>query len=62
MNSEQALEALKDALKKELADTCTSVTIFFNAQETNVKTSHRTKEQLVNEGISMKNIKGQFIK
>ena len=62
MTSEQALEALKEALKKELSDTCTSVSIFINSYETKITTSHRTAEQLKREGISMKNIKGEFIK
>jgi len=62
MTSEEALQQLRECLCRELTDTVTSVTIFINADETIVSTSHRTKEQLSKSHISMRNIKGNFIK
>jgi len=62
MTSEQALQQLRECLCRELSETVTSVTIFINADETKISTSHRTKEQLSKSGISMRNIQGNFIK
>ena len=62
MTANEALTELRKALQKELEETCTSVSIFINSQETKITTSHRTVSQLKNDGISMRNIQGNFIK
>jgi hypothetical protein len=56
------LEELKEVIKQELDDKVTSVKIFINAQGVDMKVCYRTPEELRREGISMRNIKGGFIK
>jgi hypothetical protein len=56
------LEELKEVIKQELDDNVTSVNIFINAQGVDMKVCHITPEELKREGISIRNIKGDFIK
>lgn len=42
MTANEALTELRKALEKELEETCTSVSIFINSQETKITTSHST--------------------
>lgn len=56
------LEELKEVLKDELDSHVTSVKIFINAQGVDMNIYHRTPEELKIEGVSMRNIKGEFIK
>lgn len=55
------LEELKEVIKQELDDDVTAVKIFINAQGVDMNIYHRTPEELRREGISMRNIKGDFI-
>ena len=58
----QKLEELKEVIKSELDDQVTYVGIFINAQGVEMNVHHKTPEELKREGISMRNIKGNFIK
>jgi hypothetical protein len=58
----EKLEELKEVIKQELNDNVTSVNISINAQGIDMSVYHRTPEELKREGISMRNIKGDFIK
>lgn len=58
----EKLEELKEVIKQELDDRVVYVKIFINAQGIDMNVYHRTPEELKREGISMRNIKGDFIK
>ena len=58
----QKLEELKEVIKSELDNGVTSVKIFINAQGVDMNIYHNTPEELKREGVSMRNIKGDFIK
>ena len=49
-------------LREHSDDTFVSVNIFINATEMEVTTKHRSLDDLKINGISMRNIKGEFIK
>ena len=57
-----AIENLYKALKENSSDYTVSVSVFFNAYEQKIEINERTHLQLQSQGISMKNIKGEFIK
>lgn len=59
---DQKLAELKELLCDELSDTTTYVEIFINSQGINVNTTQRTPEELKRDGVSMRNIKGEWIK
>lgn len=56
------LDLLIQELRKSAPKTATCVTIFVNASDATVKWSHRTPETLRAEGVSMRNLAGEFIK
>jgi hypothetical protein len=56
------LNELAEILKKDMPKETTSVTIFINCEELRFETSQRMPEQLKQQGISMKNIAGDWIK
>lgn len=58
----EKLEELREVIKQELDDQVVSVKIFINAQGVDMNTYHKSPEDLKMEGISMRNIKGDFIK
>ena len=64
MNEEirMKIDELRELLIKEMPYTTTSVNVFFNYQECQITINDRTGEQLKKEGVSMRNLKGDFIK
>lgn len=64
MNQEiqQALKKMSFLLKRDLPDETTSVTIFINCEEIRIDISQRLPEQLREQGISMRNISGKWIR
>ena len=56
------LNELAEILKKDMPKETTSVNIFINCEELRFETSQRMPEQLKQQGISMKNIAGEWIK
>lgn len=57
-----AIENLYQALKDNSSENTVSVSVFFNAYEQKIEIDERSPLQLQSQGISMKNIKGEFIK
>jgi len=57
----EAIEALVDALREESPEQMTTFRLFVNCEERIVETSERTPEQLKEAGISMRNLRGNFI-
>lgn len=64
MNSEiqQKLEELSFLIKRDMPKETTSVTVFFNFHEMRVSFSQKTPEQLKKQGISMRNVAGEWIR
>jgi DNA-binding IscR family transcriptional regulator len=58
---QDAINALKEIAKEELSTNTTSVKIFINCQGVSFKVQERTAEELKRDGISMRNIQGDFI-
>lgn len=56
------LRSLGLTLRELSTDTTVSVSIFFNCDGVTVETSERTPESLMAAGISMRNLRGEFIK
>lgn len=59
---EQKIKELQEVLKKELSDETICVELFFNCQGYKLSINERTSEQLKANGISMRNLKGEFIR
>lgn len=57
-----AINALKELAKEELSTNTTSVQILINCQGVSYKIQERGAEELKKDGISMRNIQGDFIK
>jgi hypothetical protein len=55
-------EELIEEIKRLCPDTTTSIKIVINCEETRLTMNHRHPEQLKQANISMRNIKGNFIK
>jgi hypothetical protein len=64
MNTEikKAVENLRNALIVHGDDECTTMTVFFNCEGYEISYNHRTADDLKNDGISMRNVRGDFIK
>lgn len=58
----QALKNLRDILQAESHEHCTSVSVFFNCQGYKIEHNTRTPGGLKRDGISMRNLRGDFIK
>ena len=58
----QKVKELKDLIASELAQTITSVSIFINCEGVEFTIKERSAESLKKSGISMRNIKGDFIR
>jgi hypothetical protein len=58
----KALEQLEQAVKMNCADNVVSCEVFINATEVNITCNSRSAEGLKKSGISMRNIRGDFIK
>jgi hypothetical protein len=59
---ENAIKSLVDALREESDEQMVSFKLFVNCQEYDVETLQRTPVQLKDQGISMRNLRGNFIK
>ena len=57
-----AIDALVDALREESPEQMTTFRLFVNCEERIVETSERTPAQLKSAGISMRNLRGNFIR
>lgn len=64
MNSEiqRAIENLHDVLNKELGSNAVSARIFISSHEYCFEVETKSPAQLKSEGISMKDIRGEWIK
>jgi len=58
---EEKLHELHEVLKLYMPKETTSVNIFINCKELRFETSQRLPEQLKSQGVSMKNIAGDWI-
>ncbi len=58
----EAVGALVRALRRESPEHMTAFRLFVNCQEHVVETSERTPDELKSAGISMRNLRGDFIK
>ena len=59
---EKAIDELVEALREHSNYQMTTFSLFVNCEEREVRCEYRTPEQLKESGISMRNLKGQFIK
>ena len=59
---QKAIDNLEKVLREEATDTAVSFNVFFNSEEVVSHWSNRSPEQLQMQGISMKNLAGNFIK
>lgn len=59
---EKQLNLLVALIADRAPEDCTSCNIFINCQGTNVEYSRRTAESLKKDGISMRNLRGDFIR
>lgn len=57
-----AIEALVDALREESPERMTTFRLFVNCEERVIETSERTPAELKSAGISMRNLRGDFIR
>ena len=57
-----AIEALVDALREESPEQMTTFRLFVNCEERVIETSERTHAELKAAGISMRNVRGEFIR
>ena len=57
-----AIEALVDALREESPERMTTFRLFVNCEERVIETSERTPAELKAAGISMRNLRGNFIR
>lgn len=58
----KALNQLRKVLESEAQDDCVAVSVFFNAEGHEIEYRTRTNESLKRDGISMRNLRGDFIK
>ena len=59
---DNAIKELIEALRQESPQEMTSFRLFLNCEESYIETTERTPEQLKESGISMRNLRGKFIK
>ncbi len=57
-----AIESLKEAILEEAGKNAVSCTVFFNCHEYEYKIKYRTAESLNADGISMRNLSGDWIR
>ena len=58
----QALKNLRDVLQAEAHDHCTSVSVFFNCEGYKIEHNTRMPGSLKHGGISMRNLRGEWVK
>ncbi len=57
-----ALANLRVVLQQEASDNCVGVTVFFNNEGCEIGYMARTPSSLQREGISMRNLRGDWVK
>lgn len=57
-----AIDTLVDALREESSEQMTTFKLFVNCEERVIETSERTPAELKSAGISMRNLRGIFIR
>jgi hypothetical protein len=57
-----AINALVESLREESPEQMTSFRLFVNCEERVIETSERTPDDLKAAGISMRNLRGEFIR
>ena len=58
----QKIDELRELLMEEMPKDCTSVKLFFNCQGSRIRTTVFNVESLKRDNISMRNLKGEWIK
>jgi len=61
-NIQSAINNLISVIKSESSDKAISFRLFLNSQEVVTEISERHPDQLKTDGISMRNLRGEFIK
>lgn len=59
---QQAIDNLESAVREFSGNTVTTFNLFINCESVDVNISTRTHKQLSMQGVSMRNVKGDFIK
>lgn len=59
---DKKIQELRELLEKELPNTAVSFEITFTGTGTHQRIEHKQPEQLKRESISMRNVKGEFIR
>ena len=58
----QALKNLYDVLQQEAHDHCVSVNVFFNCEGYRIEQGTHTPESLKRAGVSMRNLRGEWVR
>lgn len=58
----QKIQELREIFSREVSKNVTSITVFINSQGAKIEINQRTPKQLKQEGISMRNVAGEWIK
>lgn len=58
----QALKNLRDVLQTEAHEHCVGVNVFFNSEGYEIEYRTRTPGSLTRDGISMRNLRGEWVK
>lgn len=61
-NIQSAINNLISVIKSESSDKAVSFRLFLNSQEVVTEISERYPDELKEQGISMRNLRGEFIK
>lgn len=60
--TEELIKALELHIRETMPETCSSWQLFINCQGWEVEAINRSPEVLARDGISMRNLRGEFIK
>lgn len=58
----QALKNLRDVLQEEAHEYCVGVNVFFNSEGYEIERRTRTPGSLKRDGVSMRNLRGEWVK
>ena len=58
----QALKQLRDVLQVEAHEHCVAVRVFFNSRGYEIEYQTRTPGSLQRDGISMRNLRGEWVR
>ena len=58
----EKIKELKEAICDFGDAECININLFFNCEGLEITTKERTADQLKSQGISMRNVRGEFIK